>query len=1278
MCLLVWLAVWTSGMAAPAGPGDARPVEEGASIFNNDAPAQIFDDKNGLPQNNVRQVTMDANGALWVGTGDGVAFFDGRTWHEIRLPNRTVSNDVMAMTTSKDGGMWFGTNGGGVLKYLDGEWTVYDKSAGLTNLLIFSLLETTDTEGKPVLYAGTFGGGLLRFADGKWSTFATEGLGLTDDIVLSLLQTRDPDGLTSLWVGTRNAGVLRYRNGEWTELGASRGLPNNYVSSLTASTVDGTWKVWAGTFGGGLCRFENDRWQVVTTRDGLPSDNVTALASCRSRDGAEVLWAATNRGLAYLKGGVWRPFANRRGLAGGDINSILKITSPDGFEALWIGSNGNGLGFYPLRAWRTFEPPPEIRTERFLVHSFVRSESEGGAVYWFGTATDGLFRSGPDGWRHYTLKNGLPDDRIRALYETRETDGTPVLWVATQGGLARFAREQWKIFTTADGLVHPETRSLLETRSPAGKPVLWIGTYNGLSRLEDGVWTTYNKQKGDLPNNGVNCLLETVARDGRRDIWAGTYGGGLARFDGRRWSSSDMTSGLPNNVVLSLTSARTPEGDTILWVGTNGAGAAWRNLDRPDDGWHRLNESTVPGLPNNTVYRIVSDSKGRLYFFTNKGIARLVPDYAGGRAVQSGDSYVFTTEDGLPSNECLMGSALADGAGRLWVGTSAGAAQLDLAGEILDRMPKPLQINAFAPLGPDRSFLRTGDVLDHRHNALTFEFTLMSLFRGADTRYRTQLVNFESDPSDWSAEGKREYTNLGPGDYQFKVWGRDYAGNVTGPVLLAFSVRPAPWRTPLAYLFYTVALIGGVYGVFAWRYRAVRKRQEERIRYLRRLLHSTRVINSGLDLETVLETIAEESANLVGGEPGGIGIVSGDAVTFRYLWSEGRWKECRVSFPRGKGIVGTVAETGLGIIVNDPSVPDILAFPEPFASRYTYGMIDVPIRSRAGDVVGVLDVRRKPNAPKFTDADREILEALAHQAAVAIENAHLYGELEAKNLLVVESMKELETLYRNEREVTNRLQELDRMKTNFISVTSHEMRTPLTVLRGHSEALLERLFGPLTEAQQRSLETCLSVVDRLTGTFNDLVEVLRFDRREIRLDRSRFDLGAMIHEVVGEFEPHAARRDLRLDLECDESFFIEADREKLRLALGNVVQNAVKFTPDGGKVEIGLIREGGLVNLTVRDEGIGIESSELDRIFDRFYTTADTTKHKSGKYEFATRGSGLGLSIAKSYIEAHGGTIRAESDGLGKGSCFRIRLPLADNVKMPAPVEDVREPATMR
>ncbi len=1266
-------------MAAPAGPAEARPVEEGASIFNNDAPAQIFDDKNGLPQNNVRQVKVDSSGALWVGTGDGVAYFDGRNWHEVRLPNRIVSNDVMAMATSKDGGMWFGTNGGGVLKYLDGEWTVYDTSAGLTNLLIFSLLETVGTDGKPVLYAGTFGGGLLRFAEGKWSTFATAGFGLTDDIVLSLLETRDPDGLTSLWVGTRNAGVLRYRNDEWTELGAARGLPNNYVSSLTVSAVDGTWKVWAGTFGGGLCRFENDRWQVVTTKDGLPSDNVTALASCRGRDGNEVLWAATNRGLAYLRGGVWRSFANRRGLAGGDINSILKITTADGFEALWIGSNGNGLGFYPLRSWRMFEPPPEMRPERFLVHSFIRSVSAGGSEFWFGTATDGLFRSGPGGWRRYHGKNGLPDDRISVLYETHEPDGTPVLWIGTQGGGVRFAREKMEVFKTADGLVHPEIRSILETRTAAGKSVMWFGTYNGLSRLEDGVWKTYNKQQGDLPNNGVNCLLETVARDGRRDIWAGTYGGGLARFDGHRWSVFDMTTGLPNNVVLSLTSTRSPDGDTILWVGTNGAGAAWRNLDRADDVWHGLNEATAPGLPNNTVYRILADSRQRLYFCTNKGIARLTPDYGGGpKRDPVGDAYVFTTEDGLPSNECLTGSGLADGAGRLWVGTSAGAAQLDLAGEILDRIPKPLQISAFAPLGPDRPVLRTGEVLDHRHNSLTFEFTLMSLFRGGDTRYRTQLVNFEPDPSDWSREGKREYTNLGPGDYQFKVWGRDYAGNVTGPVVLAFSVRPAPWRTPLAYFLYSMAIIGGIYGLFAWRYRTVRKRQEERIRYLRRLLHSTRVINSGLDLETVLETIAEESANLVGGEPGGIGIVAGDAVTFRHLWSEGRWKECRVSLPLGKGIVGTVAETGLAIIANDPAVGDILAFPEPFASRYAYGMIDVPIRSRAGDVVGVLDVRRKPAAEKFTDADREILEALAHQAAVAIENAHLYGELEAKNLLVVESMKELETLYRKEQEVTSRLQELDRMKTNFISVASHEMRTPLTVLRGHSEAMLEKLFGPLTEPQQRSLETCLSVVDRLTGTFNDLVEILRFDRREVTLNRSRFDLGEVVRETVADFEPHAERRKLAVEVECDEPFLIDADREKLRLVLGNIVQNAVKFTPDGGRVEIGLIREGTLINLTVRDEGIGIESGELDRIFDRFYTTADTTRHKSGKFEFATRGSGLGLSIAKSYVEAHGGTIRAESDGPGKGSCFRIRLPLAENEKTPAPVEDVREPATMR
>src|SRR5262249_42923669 len=156
--------------------------------------------------------------------------------------------------------------------------------------------------------------------------------------------------------------------------------------------------------------------------------------------------------------------------------------------------------------------------------------------------------------------------------------------------------------------------------------------------------------------------------------------------------------------------------------------------------------------------------------------------------------------------------------------------------------------------------------------------------------------------------------------------------------------------------------------------------------------------------------------------------------------------------------------SGRARIVNDVREdPDVIR-PEELIKYGVVGMLNVPIQDRSGVVVGVLDVRRRPGGPPFGDAERLVSESLARQAAIAIENAALYGALEEKKAKIAESLRAIEDLYAHEQQMTRRLQELNLMKTNFMIVTSHEMRTPLTLLRGYLEALLEGYLGPASAA----------------------------------------------------------------------------------------------------------------------------------------------------------------------------------------------------------------------
>jgi serine phosphatase RsbU (regulator of sigma subunit) len=212
--------------------------------------------------------------------------------------------------------------------------------------------------------------------------------------------------------------------------------------------------------------------------------------------------------------------------------------------------------------------------------------------------------------------------------------------------------------------------------------------------------------------------------------------------------------------------------------------------------------------------------------YTDKGIARLLPKAPTPADPSEYHVYTFTTADGLPSNGCNQGASLVDGEGRLWAGTGAGAAVFHPFKYAENRTPEPLHIERILINGKERE-LPEQVSLSYDANDLEFHFALLSYFREANTRYRFQLVGFDAKPSDWVAETKKEYTNLGEGSYVFKLWASDYAGNVSGPATRTFSIRAAPWRTWSAYALYSLLLLTGVFATDrVQRHRVIRKERE--------------------------------------------------------------------------------------------------------------------------------------------------------------------------------------------------------------------------------------------------------------------------------------------------------------------------------------------------------------------------------------------------------------------------------------------------------------------
>ena len=799
---LAWLCLCALALCAQAA---SDPVDVGRPAVRG------FTDKDGLPQNSVMAMAYDARGYLWVGTQDGLATYNGREWSVTNLPNRTRSNFLRSMTISSDGAIWAGRENGGIARLLAGEWTTWDTSAGLPDGRVSCLLETRSVGGASAVWAG-FGGGLARFSNGAWTVFTAES-GMPSSSVLSL---GEHDG--ALWVGTAD-GLARFDGERWATVELPITGPGSAVRALYESvSPDGARALWAGTVSGRIATLENGVWRALDVETG---NSITCMRETRRPDGSKTMWVGTDgSGLWRYEGGSWRVFDTKSGMPNNSFWSLLAADAPTGTTTLWLGTDG-GVGRMQLGRWTSFDTATGLPTDS--VYGIGETvEPDGTRAMWIGTRGGGLSRLRNGEWAVFTTESGLPNNTVFSVFETSEADGGKTLWAGTQAGLARFDGGRWRAVEISGA----RTGSVRMAR-PGEGGVTWAASGGaGLLRYENGVWTSLGTESG-LPTNNIFAAVETPAPGGKRAVWVGTEGNGVARWLDGAWTVwRAESSALPTNSVLSLHAWTAPDGRKWLWAGTEGGGAARLDLDAPEAGWTVISDATRPALPNNTVYQIREDAWGRLYMMTNKGVARLTPRQPTPDDAADFSVYTFTTDDGLPSNEFNGGASFVDSLGRIWGGTPAGAAVFDPAGEVADAAYRPLYVERSA-LAESGQHVAAGSSLAYNQNNLAFEYSLLSYFRERDTRYRTQLVGLDDHPGPWLPDFKKDYTTLPPGDYVFRVWARDYAGNVTGPVEIPFEVREAPWRTWWAYLIYLLLLGGAAYALVRYRLEALRRRNVE-------------------------------------------------------------------------------------------------------------------------------------------------------------------------------------------------------------------------------------------------------------------------------------------------------------------------------------------------------------------------------------------------------------------------------------------------------------------
>ena len=402
----------------------------------------------------------------------------------------------------------------------------------------------------------------------------------------------------------------------------------------------------------------------------------------------------------------------------------------------------------------------------------------------------------------------------------------------------------------------------------------------------------------------------------------------------------------------------------------------------------------------------------------------------------------------------------------------------------------------------------------------------------------------------------------------------------------------------------------------------------------------SQTVSATLDLGRVLATIAEQTGHLSGADGATIYEFEEATGIFHLRASRNIDHDVietlrAVPVRLGQGALGRAAETRQPVQFADITVPGMYTGPMRDALVHAgfRALLAVPLL-RESQIVGGLVVNR--NTPgEFSPETVELLKTFGTQSALAIQNARLFREIEEKS---------------------RQLEVADRHKSEFLANMSHELRTPLNAVIGFSEVLLERMFGDLNPKQEEYLQDIVSSGRHLLSLINDILDLSKIEAGRMDLELTHFSVPLALENALTLIRERATRHGLGVDLAVDPGVGeIVGDERKVKQVLINLLSNAIKFTPEGGRVSVTAHLANGTVEIAISDTGIGIAADDHDAIFEEF-------RQVGTDYARKREGTGLGLTLARRFVELHGGRLWVKSE-LGRGSTFTFTLPVEQPVK---------------
>ncbi len=1157
---------------------------------------ETYSVEDGFGQSQVYDVFQDSKGYIWVGTnGGGLSKFDGFTVTNFSTQDGLISNVVNVISEDSQGNLWIGTEKG-ASKYDGKIFTNFTKKDGLPYNNVWCILD--DREGN--IWFATHGGGISKY-DGKSHTIFTKKDGLSSNYVNWALKDREGN----LWFATEE-GVTRYNGKVFTILTEKDGLANNSIWSIMQ---DHEGNLWFGTEGGGASKLilstsseqalseaeESNRttFRNLTKKDGLISNNVTWIAEDRQRN----LWFATDKGVSKYDGKTFTHFTEKDGLSNRTLWSILE----DREENLWFGTD-EGLKKYRQRRFINFSKKDGLSNN--TVWSVMQDQD---GSFWFGT-DDGLNKYDGNKFISYSKKDGLADNIVYSILQDNEGH----LWFGTENGLSQYDGKTFTTYTKKDGLAGNTIIAIFEDKDGN----LWFGTHlGGVSKFDRHKFINF-PEKDSLSYSTVNVIFQ----DHKGNMWFGTEEG-AKKYDGNTFTNFTTKQGLSDNSVSTILE----DADGNLWFGTFNGGVTKYTVPENDEFGSFEYFTIEQGLIDDSVFLMIFDDFGDLWIGTNKGVSKLdIKEYnrTGKKLFKH-----YNQLDGFAGVECNHGAVYKDRESNLWFGTVKGVNQYS------QRQYKP---NTLAPLThitnlrlsfkevdwslftdslDQKTHLPINLKLPHDKNYLTFDFFGVSLTIPEKVRYQYKLEGLDKDWSPVIEQKYATYAKLPPGEYTFKVkacnnenvWNRH-------PTSYSFEITPPFWRTGWFQFLSFIMGTSIIYGFIKLRTRTLEKQRnvlEELVNVRTKELIKEKEKIEGINLELQkLSLVASETDNAV---------IIADA--------DGKIEWLNVGFTNMYGYsleeLKKTKGSKIAQISSHPNIAEIL---------------DRSIRINLS------------NTFESNEISKDGKEFCVSSTLTPIFDEK--GELKNLVMIAVDITKQKQA----EKELL-KAQKLESLGV-LAGGIAHDFNNILTAILGNTSiAKLE-----LDNFDKKEIDNILIQAEKACLQAKGLTQqLITFSKGGVPIKKI-----VSIDNLLKDSVDFALRgSNVRCEFKIAKKLWsTEIDEGQISQVINNVVINAKQAMPEGGIIEVNVENVVGMehsdsgppqknshhVEISVKDDGVGISTEHLQKIFDPYFSTKQN-------------GSGLGLATSYSIVKNHDGFFMVDSE-LGTGSTFHIFLPACDPVKV--------------